>query len=92
MNQQDWIDYFEAVNGRSPRTEEIEEAISQGIIEKRSVDTTTNQEATYDNVAGKLETSQQIPVDNTVQQQEYARTVETNYYQEQESLKCEQYN
>lgn len=30
MNRQDWLDYFEALNGRSPEVDEIEAAAQAG--------------------------------------------------------------
>ena len=45
MNQKDWVEYFEAVNGRKPSMQEFQEAREKGefVVERTEAPTPTTE-------------------------------------------------
>ena len=45
MNQNDWVEYFEAVNGRKPSMQEFQEAREKGefVVERKEAPTPTTE-------------------------------------------------
>ena len=45
MNQKDWVEYFEAVNGRKPSMQEFQEAREKGefVVERKEAPTPTTE-------------------------------------------------
>ena len=43
MNQKDWVEYFEAINGRKPSMQEFQEAREKGefVVERKEATTPT---------------------------------------------------
>ncbi|HFI0795250.1 TPA: DUF6574 domain-containing protein [Streptococcus suis] len=68
MKKIDWIEYFEAVNGRSPEEAEIAEALAAGEFEEEVVETT--EEVAQEQVSVVQEPTQSTPPvqESTVQQ------------------------
>lgn len=44
MNKEDWLDYFEAVNGRDPFAKEIAEALAAGEFQNDAVTAESSKE------------------------------------------------
>ena len=45
MNQKDWVEYFEAINGRKPSMQEFQEAREKGefVVERKETPTPTTE-------------------------------------------------
>ena len=45
MNQKDWVEYFEAINGRKPNMQEFQEAREKGefVVERKEAPTPTTE-------------------------------------------------
>ncbi|MBO4107228.1 DUF6574 domain-containing protein [Streptococcus suis] len=60
MKKTDWIEYFEALNGRSPEQHEVDEALSKGEFEQETVSETTSSEVEEQVVESTVNASSQV--------------------------------
>ena len=62
MNQKDWVEYFEAVNGRKPSMQEFQEAREKGefVVERKEASTPTTEAPA--SVAESQAPAQEVPV------------------------------
>ena len=60
MNKEDWLDYFEAINGREPSAKELAEALATGEFQDdATTDVAFEESSSNDTVAEVVEEKEQ---------------------------------